>query len=172
MVSSRDPTFRAETGPDSAETVGRRAESASPGTVVVPLAEEQLTVEKRTVETGRVRVHKTVHERSQPVDQPLYADQVEVERVRLDQVIDSPPGVRCEGDVIIVPLVEEVLVKQIVLREEIWIRRRRREISPPEAQTLRYEQAHVERLAGRGDPAGAEPGGPRAEPQDSQKKET
>jgi uncharacterized protein (TIGR02271 family) len=148
-------------------------ENADPdqGAVVVPVVREELDVEKQTVETGRVRVRKTVHERVQPVDVPLYADEVDVERVRIDRFVEEPPEMRQEGETWIVPLVEEVLVKRLVLREELRIRRTRRELPQPEPQTLRYEQAHVQRMPERTTPAASGPADSDAPSQTQPEKE-
>ena len=63
-------------------------------TTVIPVIEEELDVQKRVVETGKVRVTKEVHERETVVDEPLFHDEVEVERVLIDRVVDAPVPVR------------------------------------------------------------------------------
>ena len=44
-------------------------------------------------------------------------------RVSVDKIIDEPAGIRREGDVMIVPVMQEqlVLVKKLVLKEEIHL---------------------------------------------------
>ena len=104
---------------------------------------------KRRVETGRgVRVRKTVQERQAVVDEPLAKDEVRVERVKVDRTVEAPVEVRYEGDTMIVPVLEEVLVvqKRLVLKEEIRITRRRSATHAPQRVTLRSEQAQVERI--------------------------
>jgi uncharacterized protein (TIGR02271 family) len=114
---------------------------------VIPLVEERVSVAKRQVESGRVRVHVSVDEREEVVAQNLARDDVEIERVPRNVPLTEVPLVRLEGTTTIVPVVEEVLVveKRLVLVEEIHIRRRseseRREIPV----VLRREQARVER---------------------------
>ena len=51
---------------------------------------------------------------------------VEVTRVPIDKVVETAPEIRTDGDVTIVPVLEEVLVveKRLVLKEELHIRRR------------------------------------------------
>ena len=87
---------------------------------VVPIVEEELIVEKRRVERGGVRIVKTVSERTETIDLPLMEEQTEVERVAINRIVESAPPVRYEGDVMIVPLVEEVIVteKRLMLRED------------------------------------------------------
>ena len=115
---------------------------------VVPVVEEELTVGKREVETGRVRVTKLVHEEQRVVDQPVATEEVVVERVPVNRVVQGPVEVRHEGDTTIIPLLEEVLVveKRLMLREEVRITKRRTETRRPQNVTLRKEDVKVERV--------------------------
>ncbi|WP_437284593.1 DUF2382 domain-containing protein [Sorangium sp. So ce406] len=120
--------------------------------LVVPVVAQELEVTKRTVESGRVRITKEVRERVEEVEEPLARERVFVERVAIDRVVTEPPATRQEGDTLIVPVVEEVLVveKRLVLKEELRITRVRSvEMSPPEHVTLRSEDARVERVPPR-----------------------
>jgi uncharacterized protein (TIGR02271 family) len=132
---------------------------------VIPVLAEELAVVTRRVETGRgVRISKTVEEREERIDAPLTKEEVEVERVELNQEVDAPVAVRYEGDTMIVPILEEVLVvqKRLVLKEEIRITRRRREVHAPQSVVLRREHAAVGRIEdpeSRIAPAGAGSGG-------------
>jgi uncharacterized protein (TIGR02271 family) len=123
-------------------------ERAAGGKVVVPVVAEELAVGKREVEAGRVRITKLVHEEEQTVDQPLFAEEVVVERVPVNRVVEGPVQVRHEGETMIVPLLEEVLVveKRMMLREEVRVTRRRKETHQPQTVTLRKEEVKVERL--------------------------
>lgn len=114
---------------------------------MIPLAREELDVQKRTVERGRIRVRKTVRSREEVVEQPLQHDEVTVERVAVNREIDTAPQPRYERDALVIPVVEEVLVtrKQLVLKEEIYIRRRGIETMHQERATLRSEEIEVER---------------------------
>lgn len=57
----------------------------------------------------------------------LFREDCDVERVSIKRIIDRPAEIRHEGDTLIVPLMEEVLVveKRLMLREELHIKRRR-----------------------------------------------
>lgn len=122
---------------------------------VITLAEESLRVGKRTVERGRVVLRKTVSERTETVDLPLTREEVEIERLSIGRPVEEAEGVRYEGDVMVIPRYEEVLVvsKQLVLVEELRVTRRRREHREPQAVVLRREELNVERTgdAGAGD---------------------
>jgi uncharacterized protein (TIGR02271 family) len=122
-------------------------EGARVPAAVVPVIEEELRVGKRVVETGRVRIHKTVREHEEVVDEPLMREEYDIERVPVDEFVDGPVGPRQEGDTLIVPVLEEVLVveKRLVVREELRITRRRTEEREPHSVTLRSEEVSVER---------------------------
>lgn len=130
---------------------------------VVPLYEETVSVEKRRVERGRVRVSTKVTEHEEVVRQALEQEDVEVVRVPVDREVDVRPDVRQESDTTIIPLVEEVLVveRRLVLREEIHVRRTKRTVQTEQPVTLRSEDAVIERIeqpGGRGAGADHEPG--------------
>jgi uncharacterized protein (TIGR02271 family) len=114
---------------------------------VVPVIQETLEVHPSPVERGRVRIRKIVHEREEIVDPPLLHDEVVVERVPVNRVIEAPIAVRSEGDTLVIPLLEEVLVveKRLLLKEEVRVTKRRAETHRPQRVTLRREEAVVER---------------------------
>ena len=121
---------------------------------VIPLVEEQLSIDKREVETGRVRVHVRNETRDVRVSEALVRGDVDVERIRIDRRIESVPEVREVGGTIIVPIVEEVIVveKRLMLREEVHIRRRSRVDTHEESVSLIRQRADVERVdVGSGD---------------------
>jgi len=115
---------------------------------VIPVVEEELRVGKREVEDGLTRVKKVVHEREETVDMPLLKENVHVERVPVNAVIDAPVGIRQEGDVTVVPLIEEVLVveKKLLLKEELRISKERTTVREPKTEVLKSEQAVVEHV--------------------------
>lgn len=122
----------------------------------IPLVEERLSVAKRQVESGRVRVRVTVEEREETVREQLLHDDLQVERVPRNVRLTEIPHVRLEGDTTIVPVVEEVLVveKALMLVEEIRISRRSVSEEAEIPVRLRSERASIEREPGI-QPAGA-----------------
>ena len=116
--------------------------------MVVPVLVEELEVQKRLVETGKVRITKVVHERETLVDEPLLRDNVAITRVPMQRVVEGPVPVREENGTTIISVVEEVLVveKRWMLREEIHIRKQRIETHQPQRITLRSEDVQVERV--------------------------
>lgn len=113
----------------------------------IPIVEEHLRVGKREVEAGVVRARKVVRERQEAVDVPLARERVDVERVPVNRVVDKAPEVRVEGDVTIIPVLEEVLVveKRLMLREEVRLTKRREESHERQTVTLRREEVEVTR---------------------------
>lgn len=113
----------------------------------IPIIEEELTIGKRTVETGRVRASVVVNEREELVDVPLTTERVEIERIPINQIIDEPQEPFYEGDTLVVPVVEERLVvqKQLVLTEEVRIRRVAETNDHRERITLRSQDVEIER---------------------------
>lgn len=116
------------------------------GEIVVPLIAEEISIGKRIVETGGMRVHKTVREDVQTINEPILREHIEVERVPLNQYVETAPAIRYEGEVMIVPVLEEVVVteKRLLLREEIRLVKRREEIANVQEVTLRREEINVE----------------------------
>jgi uncharacterized protein (TIGR02271 family) len=120
--------------------------------VEVPIVEEQISVEKRTFETGQVVVHVEPVVERQELEVPLLEETVEVERVAVNRFVDAPLPVRQEGDVTIVPVFEEVLVveKRLMLKEEIRLVRRKVATRERRSFDVRKEQVHVLRADGPG----------------------
>lgn len=138
---------------DTTETTRVERTASETGTdenIVIPVVQEEVVIGKREVETGRVRVTKTVREREAVVDEPLLREQVQIERVPVNRVITEPVDVRHEGDTLIVPVVKEVLVveKRLMLVEELHITKVRQAERQPQAVTLREEMVDITRVAG------------------------
>lgn len=119
--------------------------------IKIPVIREELAVSKRQVEGSGVRVSKTVDTRTETVDLPLMQEEVRVERVTVNAQVagDTLPATRYEGDILIVPVLEEVLVveKRMMLKEELHITRVRHETRQPQEVVLRSEQVSVADLA-------------------------
>jgi uncharacterized protein (TIGR02271 family) len=122
----------------------------------VPVYQEQAWVEKHVVDTGRgVRIHKTVAEHPYQIDESLLREGVEVSRVPVDRIVthDQAPTAHYEGDTLVVPIMEEVLVveRRLRIKEELRITKTRREEHHAETVMLKSEQVSVERFDESGD---------------------
>ena len=119
------------------------------GSAAAPLqlVEETLRVDKRIVETGRVRVRTIIDEEPVVVSATLSSNYVTVDRVAIDRVVDAVPPPREVDGVMIISVVEERLrvVRELVLVEEVHMRDVR--TSEPFEQTVsrRVMRAVVER---------------------------
>ena len=123
--------------------------------LVIPVVEERLEVSRERVETGRVRISKSVEAREVVVDDPLKRESVRVEHVPINQVVTGAvPQVREEGDVTVIPILEERVVTrtELVLVEEVRIHRDHSEYHDPQRVTLRKEVVSVERFGEDGRP--------------------
>jgi stress response protein YsnF len=117
----------------------------------IPLVEERLRVTTRDVVTGRVRVSTTTETFEEVVRQELRGMHAEVVRVPIDRVLapgETPPGPRTEGNVMIMPIFEEILVveKRLVLKEEVHIIQSTTVDQVERPVELRRQRASIERL--------------------------
>jgi len=117
---------------------------ADQGRLTVPIIEEKLDVGKRTVELGSLEIRKTVEQFQEARRLPLSFDQLDVQHVEVNRPLDAPLEPRYEGDVLIIPVMEEVLVieKRLMLKEEVRVSKRQVTRVQQVNETLRRE--HVE----------------------------
>ena len=132
-------------GPPSEMSDCKRPSEGGP---TLPLLEEQATIDKRTVTTGKVRVVTHTETVEETVRAVLKGEEAEVVTVELDQTVSGPaPLIRTEGGVTIIPVLEEVLVveKRLVLKREIRISKRSTSETVEIPVSLRKQRAKVER---------------------------
>lgn len=103
-------------------------ETIKPGAQqTLPLAEEQAEITKTKVVDRRVRLTRTTHSDEKVLETELSQEQVIVEHVIKNEPVDENniPQVREEGDILIIPVVEEQveIIKRYVLKEEVHIRK-------------------------------------------------
>ena len=148
---ANDPTDT-KTGIETGVTDAPQAGFETGRAEVIPLVEEELRVGKREVSRGTVRVRTVVDTVEELARATLEGEKVDVTRVPVDKVVDTPPAVRTENDVTIVPILEEVMVveKRLVLKEELHIRRRTETETVEFPVTLRKQRAVVERVGAEG----------------------
>ncbi len=139
-----------------------------PSTERIPLAEERVQVTTRDVAAGLLRIHLTTEEVEETLRATLRGRRATVVRVPIDREVTEIPTVRQEGDVVVVPVVEEVLVveRRLRLREELHLR-----LEPVEEEVAvpvrrRVQHAEIIRVApGEGDAAANHPPGATAPPE-------
>lgn len=115
----------------------------------IPVIEERLSVSKRTVRTGIVKIEKAVEAHDYIVTESLRSENAVVERVTIGEEVDAsqPPQVRIENGVTIIPVLEEVLVveKRLILKEELHVRQVSSEELFSQPVSLRKERLTVSR---------------------------
>jgi uncharacterized protein (TIGR02271 family) len=133
-----------------ADTLRRSGDpSASQDEVLVlPVTQEEAQVEKRQVGSGGVRVTTHVESEERIIDEPGFSEEVEITRIPINRVVDTAPEPYQNGDTLVIPILEEVLIveKRLVLKEELRVTKHRRETRNPQRVTLRRVDASVEPL--------------------------
>ena len=121
--------------------------STSPRGVTVPVLREDLAVGVRTRTLERVKVRRRIVNETREVVTPVWSERVEVERIPKDELVTRMPEARQEGDVLIVPVVEEVAVVEtrLRLREEVRIRLVREKRLDRRTIPLRRHEVEIER---------------------------
>jgi hypothetical protein len=129
-------TAREETVPDD------------PKIEYLPVVEETASLAIRKVVTGRVRIATQTEEVDHILPAELSSVEVDVVRVPVDRKIEAVPDVVTEGELTIIPVVEERLVvtRELYLREEIHVRRVKQTETVEIPATTRRQTARIERL--------------------------
>lgn len=115
--------------------------------VTIPVVEEAVRVGTRAVSRSAVHVSKIIREEETEIDASSIEDEVVIERVERNVWLDAPVQPRHEGDAYVVPVMEEVTVveKRLVLREELYIRKRKVRRPAKRNVRLRREEVRIER---------------------------
>lgn len=104
------------------------ARVTEPGdTQTLRLVGEEAVAHVHEIDRGRLVIDKRVELVPHEAQVDVGTDQVEIERVPINQEVDTPPSTRQEGDTLIVPVIEEVLVvtKRYRVVEEVRVRKYR-----------------------------------------------
>ncbi len=97
------------------------------------------------------RIERATSDRQIVLDEPVFAEDVDVQRVAVNRLVDRRPETRQEGDTTVIPVVEEVITiqKRLLLREEVRITRRRVEVREPRRVMVNGEGTQVVGTDGR-----------------------
>jgi len=130
------------------EVPGLVSQATTAATGNIQLLEEELSVSKRQVVAGKLRISTRTETHDEIAETTLDRNVLDVSRVPIDRIVDVAPKVRTEGDTTIVPIVEErlVMVKQLYLKEELRVRHSVERETIRESVPLRSQHAVVERL--------------------------
>lgn len=113
----------------------------------IPIVAEEALITKRAVATEHVTVRTRSDEEPVLVRDQVSREHVEVTRVPVDQEVAAAPPIRTEGDVTIIPVLEERLVveKRLFLVEELHLTRSRTSEQVELPTTLRRTHVDIER---------------------------
>lgn len=116
---------------------------------IIQVIEERVVIEKELVETGRVRVRKTIQEDTVSVNIPVTNVSYQVERVTVPiKTHETPPAAhRYEGETMIIPVVREITIvqKKYEVVEEIHIKKIVTQTPLTQEVTLMKEHVEIER---------------------------
>ena len=113
----------------------------------IPLHVEEVSVSRGEIKKANVQIALNTRTREQLIDEELTHVRVEIERVPIDQPVEAVPPIRQEGDITIIPVVEEVVIveRRLVLKEEVRVRRVSTKEQHQETVVLRQQEAVVTR---------------------------
>lgn len=111
----------------------------------MPLREEQLSIDKRPVESGEAVVRKDVVTETRHVDVPVQHEEVYVEH-RPSSGVEAAEGEIKEGDEIHIPVTKEELdvEKRLVKTGDVVVGKRSVQESESVDETIRKEKARVD----------------------------
>ena len=121
--------------------------ASDPAELRLPVMEEQVTIERRAVETDRVRVRTVVDVDEVLVEESVRTGSLTVERLTVDRAVAGAPAPRQDGDTTIFSIVEERLVveKRLFVVEEVRVTRSSRDDAVTTPVSLRRMRAVIER---------------------------
>ena len=139
------PVVPGETGASSETAQAGRGADA----LFLRLHAEEIAVSKRLVAGQRIRVTTKTNTRDVVVEEALNNESVVIERVPVGRYVDAVPDIRQDGDLTVMPVVDEevVVTRRLFLREEVHVRRTRTTTMHTETVTLRAQQVVVSREA-------------------------
>lgn len=113
---------------------------------IIPVLEERAEIGRRATEGRTVRVTARTVGEEVAISEPVTREEVTVERVPVGTAIDEIPEIREEGDLTVIPVVEErvKVVRELVLKEEIHLRRNSTTSTHEEQITLRKTQVEID----------------------------
>lgn len=135
------------------------ASAPDPDQKMLSLQAEEVTVSRRQVVGDVVRVATVTREHEHLVDEVLSHEHVEIRRVPIGREVDAIPPVREEGNSMVLPVVEEVVVieRRLILKEEIHVTRMRGTEHHRESVMLRAQDAVITRTEAEPDAVGNTP---------------
>ena len=132
--------------PAAAAGSWQKTELAEGRELRVPLMEEQVSVEKKSMDAGEFRIHKEVVTEERKVTVPLKHEEVIVERVRSASPQATTGARAFQEERFSIPVHEEQfeVTKRPVIKEEVVVRRVTRQEERPASVSVRHEEIEIE----------------------------
>lgn len=126
---------------------------------IVRLHSEELEITRERIAGDTVRVRTVTSQHDRLVEEQLVHERIEIVRVPIGRVVETVPDVRQDGDVTILPVVEEEIVVQrrLILKEEVHLRRVSVAEMHRETIVLREQDAVITRIPARASIDGRSP---------------
>ena len=113
----------------------------------IPLAEEQAEVSTTRVVDRRIRINRSTTTSEKLLETELWHEEVAIEHVEKNEPVTEGnfPQVRQEGDVLIVPVIEEQveIIRRHVLKEELHIHKLKKSEQFQQKVTLRSQEIEI-----------------------------
>lgn len=152
-VETAAKTIAAATPLAAAQSVAVTPKLAEVHPDTLRLAEEQLQVGKKMVETGRTRVRRFTTERDVAQDVTLHEEHAEVLRKAVSQPAELKDIDWADGTLEVVETKEQALINKVArLVEEVSLRRKGDDHVETIHEKLRRQQAEVEQVDATGKP--------------------
>lgn len=114
---------------------------------IIPLAEEQAEVTTTRVVDRRIRIHRSTTTAEKLLETELWHEEVEIKHIEKNETLEEGyfPQVRQEGDVLIVPVIEEQveIIRRHILKEEVHIHKLKKNEQFQQKVTLRSQELEI-----------------------------
>ncbi|MGD8205884.1 YsnF/AvaK domain-containing protein [Pantoea sp. FN0305] len=113
----------------------------------IPLAEEQAEVSTQRVVDRRIRISRSTTTAEKLLETELWHEEVKIEHIEKNEPVEAGyfPEVRQEGDVLIVPVIEEQveIIRHYILKEEVHIHKLKKSEQFQQKVTLRSQEIEI-----------------------------
>ncbi len=108
--------------------------------------EERAKVDKKVIEKGKVRITKKVETEEEKVKVVVKNEEINIERIAINEYADETPEIRQSGDTMIIPVIKEVAVvqKKIFVIEEIRVTKKTHHTEEERTVQLQKEKVNIE----------------------------
>jgi uncharacterized protein (TIGR02271 family) len=123
--------------------------------IVIPVVAEEITIDMQRIARARIHARKRIETIEDSIDTSRVRYDFVVERIPVKRFVDEKLlPMRQESDVLVIPVVEEIMVteKRLFLREEVRITKHRTTATVPHHITLRREIIDIKRIESDGSP--------------------